>query len=353
MLDPKLSRRRAAMAVAVLAVLVAGYPAPAPAQYADRLVQVARSSWRPEQQHSELDDAKFKDVALDGDRGLAGGCPGCARGAGDTRRDYGGLSNAGGLRVIADPRAFGRRFRQCVEGRRQHRGSFRKGPHPLVRSRQNRPWQAMRLAPRKRSSWRCKLPPLSGTPTAKPLVLIDISEALARARAFRGLSDRQHHRGRLARGYARSPKTGQGLTLQGWKTIATIADAAAKAFAWREIATQRQRAGDLAGAASAPVQALAAPPPARSVPARRGEADQVQSRTWHQGCQPLHELQRAHAQVRGAIAPLCLELWLHLAGGVELHPLVGSSGRVMQRHRCSRVCARRRLSARPPAGWNR
>ena len=87
----------------------------------------------------------------------------------------------------------------------------------------------------------------------------------------------------------------------------------------------------------APFRPLLHHPPARSVPARRGEADQVQSRTWHQGCQPLHELQRAHAQVRGAIAPRCLELWLHLAGGVELHPLVGSSGRVMQRHRCSRA----------------
>jgi hypothetical protein len=51
--------------------------------------------------------------------------------------------------------------------------------------------------------------------------------------------------------------------------------------------------------------------------------DEVQPRPRHQRCQPLHELQRAHDQVRGAVAPRCLELELHLAGGVELHPLVG------------------------------
>ena len=41
------------------------------------------------------------------------------------------------------------------------------------------------------------------------------------------------------------------------------------------------------------------------------------------GRQPLHELQRAHDQVRGAVAPRRLELELHLPGGVELHPFVG------------------------------
>ena len=40
------------------------------------------------------------------------------------------------------------------------------------------------------------------------------------------------------------------------------------------------------------------------------------------GGQPLHELQRTHHQVRGAIAPRGLELQLHLPGRVELHPLV-------------------------------
>jgi hypothetical protein len=39
-------------------------------------------------------------------------------------------------------------------------------------------------------------------------------------------------------------------------------------------------------------------------------------------CQPLHEYERRHHQVRGAIAPRRLELQLHLAGGVELNPFV-------------------------------
>ena len=33
------------------------------------------------------------------------------------------------------------------------------------------------------------------------------------------------------------------------------------------------------------------------------KADQVQPRAWHQRCQPLHELQRRHDQMRGAVAP--------------------------------------------------
>jgi hypothetical protein len=37
---------------------------------------------------------------------------------------------------------------------------------------------------------------------------------------------------------------------------------------------------------------------------------------------PLHELQRAHHQVRGSVAPRCLELQLHLPCIVELHALV-------------------------------
>ena len=53
------------------------------------------------------------------------------------------------------------------------------------------------------------------------------------------------------------------------------------------------------------------------------EANQAQPRPGHQCGQPLHELQRAHHQVRRAIAPRRLELQLHLTGGVDLHPLVG------------------------------
>jgi hypothetical protein len=40
--------------------------------------------------------------------------------------------------------------------------------------------------------------------------------------------------------------------------------------------------------------------------------DQVQPWPWHQRGQPLHELQRAHHQVRGAVAPRRLELELHM-----------------------------------------
>jgi Cu(I)/Ag(I) efflux system membrane protein CusA/SilA len=36
----------------------------------------------------------------------------------------------------------------------------------------------------------------------------------------------------------------------------------------------------------------------------------------------LHELQQAHDQVRGAVAPRRLELEFHLPGGVELHAAV-------------------------------
>jgi len=53
-------------------------------------------------------------------------------------------------------------------------------------------------------------------------------------------------------------------------------------------------------------------------------AAQVQPWPRHQRGQPLHEeLQRAHHQVRGSVAPRRLELQPHLSGGVELHPLVG------------------------------
>ena len=53
------------------------------------------------------------------------------------------------------------------------------------------------------------------------------------------------------------------------------------------------------------------------------EADQVQSRAWHQRSQPLPELQRAHHQVRGAVSPGGFELEHHLACGVGLYALVG------------------------------
>ncbi len=46
-------------------------------------------------------------------------------------------------------------------------------------------------------------------------------------------------------------------------------------------------------------------------------------RSPHQRRQPLHELQRRHHQVRGAVAPEGLELEHHLPGGVGLHAFVG------------------------------
>jgi hypothetical protein len=52
------------------------------------------------------------------------------------------------------------------------------------------------------------------------------------------------------------------------------------------------------------------------------KADQMQPWSWHQRGQPLHELQRRHDQMGGAVAPRRLELQLHLPGGVALHPLV-------------------------------
>ena len=46
--------------------------------------------------------------------------------------------------------------------------------------------------------------------------------------------------------------------------------------------------------------------------------NEVQPRPRHQRGQPLHELQRAHHQVRGSVAPRRLELQLHLSGGKDL-----------------------------------
>ena len=56
------------------------------------------------------------------------------------------------------------------------------------------------------------------------------------------------------------------------------------------------------------------------------EADEVQPRPRHQRRQPLHELQRAHEQVRAAVAPRRLAPELHLPGGVELHAFVRQRG---------------------------
>ena len=53
------------------------------------------------------------------------------------------------------------------------------------------------------------------------------------------------------------------------------------------------------------------------------EADQVQPGPRHQRRQTLHEFQRAHHDVRGAVAPGGLEFEHHLPGAVDLHAFVG------------------------------
>jgi hypothetical protein len=57
------------------------------------------------------------------------------------------------------------------------------------------------------------------------------------------------------------------------------------------------------------------------------EPDQVQPRPRHQRGQPLHELQRGHQQVRGAVAPRRLQLDLHLPSGVEPEPAAPATER--------------------------
>jgi crotonobetainyl-CoA:carnitine CoA-transferase CaiB-like acyl-CoA transferase len=56
------------------------------------------------------------------------------------------------------------------------------------------------------------------------------------------------------------------------------------------------------------------------------EPNQVQPGPRHQRRQPLHEFERRHHEVRGAVAPGGLELEHHLPGRVGLYALVGQSG---------------------------
>ncbi len=49
----------------------------------------------------------------------------------------------------------------------------------------------------------------------------------------------------------------------------------------------------------------------------------LKTRPGHQRRQPLHELQRRHHQMRGAVAPGCFERQHHLANRVALYPFVG------------------------------
>jgi hypothetical protein len=53
------------------------------------------------------------------------------------------------------------------------------------------------------------------------------------------------------------------------------------------------------------------------------KAYQLQARSRHQWRQPLHELQRRHHEVGGAVAIRCFELEHHLPRAVHTQPFVG------------------------------
>ncbi len=56
------------------------------------------------------------------------------------------------------------------------------------------------------------------------------------------------------------------------------------------------------------------------------EADQMQVRARHQRGQTLHELQRPHHYMRGAVAVGTLQLQHDLAGAITLDAFVGNGG---------------------------
>ena len=59
------------------------------------------------------------------------------------------------------------------------------------------------------------------------------------------------------------------------------------------------------------------------------KTDQVQARPGHQCGQSVHELQRRHHMVRGAVAPGCLQLEHHLPAALVCTRSLASAGRVM------------------------
>ena len=56
------------------------------------------------------------------------------------------------------------------------------------------------------------------------------------------------------------------------------------------------------------------------------KTDQMQARTRHQRSQALHEFQRRHRDVRGAVAPGAFQLQHDIAGAITLEPFVGDRG---------------------------
>jgi hypothetical protein len=56
------------------------------------------------------------------------------------------------------------------------------------------------------------------------------------------------------------------------------------------------------------------------------EACQMQARTRHQGGQALHEFQRRHDDMGGAVAPGAFELQHDIASAITLEPFVGDRG---------------------------
>jgi hypothetical protein len=56
------------------------------------------------------------------------------------------------------------------------------------------------------------------------------------------------------------------------------------------------------------------------------KTDQVQARSRHQRRQTLHEFQRRHPDMRGAVAPRALELQHDVTRALSLEPFVGDRG---------------------------
>ena len=56
------------------------------------------------------------------------------------------------------------------------------------------------------------------------------------------------------------------------------------------------------------------------------ETYQIEPRPWHEGVQALHEFERGHDDVSGAVPVRTFELQYDIAGAVEFEPFVGDGG---------------------------